>query len=83
MQEIKKFLGRETFELAEKQAENNASNPLVSPQVETRTGELIEKGHISLNGPTARVRQAAIEGKWFQQLERGGVCMDDVTPEDR
>lgn len=83
--ETERLLGRETAVLANRQAANAANNPAVIQRVLKDTDNLIHKGYIDPDSPTARVRRAATEGRWFQELEQNhnGVCMDDVTRFDR
>lgn len=85
MREVEKLLGTETFQAMEEFEASKASNPANKPKVAADTQALIDKGHIAPDGPTARVRRAAMDGKWFQQVENdnNGVCMDDTTPFDR
>lgn len=75
MKEAKKLLGRETFEFAEEQAANQASNPEIQAGVLQNIQQLIDAGHIEPDGPTATIRGLAVRGC--------DVCMDDVAPFDR
>lgn len=89
MSEVLKLLGKETFSLAERQARNVATNPQVAVEQHQRVQASIEVGNLRPDSETVLGLNAAVKGRFFGEdwrpirEGRAGVCMDDVTPEDR